>query len=368
MQGDVAPGLKHGYNPKVSLSLRVAPALPSPLVSEPSQHGPASSPNRCRQGPPRAVNPTEWPPLSGQELKGKILQAFTAALIRSFNQPLISTARKKGGQWNLPWPYYPPSMSKNWAAFLCCLNHPGPQVGLSYFLIRVSKSVWFSHNSQQPGARACASTPFSGTCHFQHQANLYVAMASPFICLYILWTAWIYHIIFIWKTENGGFIAIQSDYCRWFLYAFLPYFNQKGSVSLYSALDLHYICKDLVWVVIPLLTMTRVDLPKNKSKLCQTLSLCFWFGTTKWITEEIFRVHTASIALNLKQELNKLNRGPCQRFTFSIMGEGLSSLCLCILWLYRDNEATGVFPSCSEHCPLRHPSLRFSSIPLPAPF
>lgn len=134
-------------------------------------------------------------------------------------------------------------------------------------------------------------------------------MASPFICLYILWTAWIYHIIFIWKTENGGFIAIQSDYCCWFLYAFLPYFNQKGSVSLYSALDLHYICKDLVWVVIPLLTMTRVDLPKNKSKLCQTLSLCFWFGTTKWITKEIFRVHTASIVLNLKWELNKLNRG-----------------------------------------------------------
>lgn len=94
--------------------------------------------------------------------------------------------------------------------------------------------------------------------------------------------------------------------------------------------------------------MTRVDLPKNKSKLCQTLSLCFWFGTTKWITKEIFRVHTASVALNLKQELNKLNRGPCQRFTFSIMGEGLSCLCLCILWLYRDNEATGVFPSCSN--------------------
>lgn len=134
-------------------------------------------------------------------------------------------------------------------------------------------------------------------------------MASPFICLYILWTAWIYHIIFIWKTENGGFIAIQSDYCCWFLYAFLPCFNQRGSVSLYSALDLHYICKDLDWVVIPLLTMTRVDLPKNKSKLCQTLSLCFWFGTTKWITKEIFRVHTASIVLNLKWELNELNRG-----------------------------------------------------------
>lgn len=173
----------------------------------------------------------------------------------------------------------------------------------------------------------------------------------PFICLSILWTAWIYRIIFIWKTENGGFIAIQSDYWCKFLYAFLPYFNQKGSVSLYSALDLHYICKDVVWVVIPLLTMTRVDLPKNKSKLCQTLSLCFWFGTTKWITKEIFRVHTAGVALNLKQELNKLNRGPCQWFTFSIMGEGLSCLCLCILWLCRDNEATGVFPSCSNTVP-----------------
>lgn len=55
--------------------------------------------------------------------------------------------------------------------------------------------------------------------------------------------------------------------------------------------------------------MTRVDLPKNKSKLCQTLSLCFWFGTTKWITKEIFRVHTAGIVLNFKWELNKLNRG-----------------------------------------------------------
>lgn len=79
-------------------------------------------------------------------------------------------------------------------------------------------------------------------------------------------------------------------------------------MSFYSALDLHYICKDPVWVVIPLLTMTRVDLPKNKSKLCQTLSLCFWFGTTKWITKEIFRVHTARIVLNLKWELNKSNR------------------------------------------------------------
>lgn len=55
--------------------------------------------------------------------------------------------------------------------------------------------------------------------------------------------------------------------------------------------------------------MTRVDLPKNKSKLCQTFSLCFWFGTTKWITKEIFRVHTAGIVLNLKWELNKLNMG-----------------------------------------------------------
>lgn len=196
-----------------SLSLRGAPALPSPLVSVPAQHGPAWSPNGLRRGPPSAANPTEWLLLSGQELKRKILQTLTTAVIWSFNQPRISTS-KKGSQWNLPSPYYLPPMSKNWAAFLSCFHHPGPQVGLSYFLIRVSKSVWFSHNSQQPGARTFASTPFSETCHFQHQANLYVAMASPFICLSILWTAWIYHIIFIWKTENGGFIAIQSDYCR----------------------------------------------------------------------------------------------------------------------------------------------------------
>lgn len=218
-------------------------------------------------------------------------------------------------------------------SFLPGFNQPRPQGGLSYLLIRVSKSVWLPHNSQQPEARAFLSTLFSETCHSPHPANLYVAMASPFICLYILWTAWIYHIIFIWKTENGGFIAIQSDYRCYFLYAFLPYFNQKGSVSFYSALDLHYICKDPVWVVIPLLTMTRVDLPKNKSKLCQTLSLCFWFGTTKWITKEIFRVHTARIVLNLKWELNKSNRRAMSTVYISIMGEGLNCLCLCVLWL-----------------------------------
>lgn len=103
---------------------------------------------------------------------------------------------------------------------------------------------------------------------------------------------------------------------------FLPYFNQKGSVSLCSTLDLLYICKDVVWVVIPLLTMTRVDLPKNKSKLCQTLSLCFWFRTTKWITKEIFRVHTAGIVLNLKWELNKLNRGAVSTVYISHHGKG----------------------------------------------
>lgn len=103
---------------------------------------------------------------------------------------------------------------------------------------------------------------------------------------------------------------------------FLPYFNQKGSVSLCSTLDLLYICKDVVWVVIPLLTMTRVDLPKNKSKLCQTLSLCFWFRTTKWITKEIFRVHTAGIVLNLKWELNKLNSGAVSTVYISHHGKG----------------------------------------------
>lgn len=192
-------------------------------------------------------------------------------------------------------------------------------------------------------------------------------MASPFICLYILWTAWIYHIIFIWKTENGGFIAIQSDYCCWFLYAFLPYFNQKGSVSLYSALGVHHICKDLVWVVIPLLTMTRVDLPKNKSKLCQTLSLCFWFGTTKWITKETFRVHTASIVLNLKWELNKLNRGGMS--TVYIFHHGrraellmsLYSLALQRQWSHRS------FSKLFGTCPVCYPSFFAVLIFLPQP-
>lgn len=135
-------------------------------------------------------------------------------------------------------------------------------------------------------------------------------------------------LFFIWKTENGGFIAIQSDYCRLLLYAFLPYFNQRGSVSLCFALGLLYICKDVVWVVIPLLTMARLDLPKNKSKLCQTLSLCFWFRTTKWITKEIFRVHTAGIVLNLKWELNKLNRGTMSTVYISHHGRRADCLLL----------------------------------------
>lgn len=78
---EMALGLKQGWSPKVSLSLQGAPALPSPLVSVPAQHGPAWSPNRLRRGPPSAANPTEWLPLSGQELKRKILQALTTAVI-----------------------------------------------------------------------------------------------------------------------------------------------------------------------------------------------------------------------------------------------------------------------------------------------
>lgn len=74
--------------------------------------------------------------------------------------------------------------------------------------------------------------------------------------------------------------------------------------------------------------MTRVDLPKNKSKLCQTLSLCFWFRTTKWITKEIFRVHTAGIVLNLKWELNKLNRGAMSTVCISHHGRRADCLLL----------------------------------------
>lgn len=150
---------------------------------------------------------------------------------------------------------------------------------------------------------------------------------------------------------------------------FLPYFNQKGSVSLYSALDLHYICKDPVWVVIPLLTMTRVDLPKNKSKLCQTLSLCFWFGTTKWITKEIFRVHTARIVLNLKWELNKSNRRAMSTvyiFHHGRRAELLMSLCSLALerqWSHR--SFSKLFGTLSHTLPF---PLCFSSTLLPASF
>lgn len=55
--------------------------------------------------------------------------------------------------------------------------------------------------------------------------------------------------------------------------------------------------------------MTRVDLPKNKSKLCQTLSLCFWFRTTKWITKEIFRVHTAWYSAEFKMRIKQVKQG-----------------------------------------------------------
>lgn len=186
-------------------------ALPIPLLSVPSQQVPAWGPRRWRQAPPSAANPAEGLLLSGQELKRKTLQAFTTAAIWSFNQPQSPSLQKAVNEIHLC-----RIIRHQWARtehlFFAASTILGPQVGLSYFLIRVSKSVWFSHNSQQPGARAFLSAPFSETCHSQLQANLYVAMASPFICLYILWTAWIYHIIFIWKTENGGFIAIQSDY------------------------------------------------------------------------------------------------------------------------------------------------------------
>lgn len=118
--------------------------------------------------------------------------------------------------------------------------------------------------------------PFHGSGISNIQLIYMLPWHSPFICLYVLRAAQIYHITFflIWKTENGGFIAIQSDYCCWFLCAFLPHFNQKESLSLYLALDLHDICKGLVRLVIPLLSRSRADLPRNKSKLCQTFSHC----------------------------------------------------------------------------------------------
>lgn len=58
-----------------------------PLVSVAAQQVSAWSPNRWRQGQRRAANPTEWLPLSGQELSRKSFQALTTAESCAFNQP-----------------------------------------------------------------------------------------------------------------------------------------------------------------------------------------------------------------------------------------------------------------------------------------
>lgn len=110
----------------------------------------------------------------------------------------------------------------------------------------------------------------------------------------------------------------------------MPFYHTsiKRDHFLYT-LPLIYITsvKGLVWVVIPLLTRSRVDLPKNKSKLCQTFSLCFWFGTTKWITKRNLQSshgrYTTEFEMRIKQVKQE---GQCHRFTFSIMDEGLNSV------------------------------------------
>lgn len=65
--------------------------------------------------------------------------------------------------------------------FLRGFSHPRPQVGLSWFLIRVPKSVWLSHNTQQPGARACAPHPFQGRVI----SNIKLIYMLPWLPLYL---------------------------------------------------------------------------------------------------------------------------------------------------------------------------------------
>lgn len=122
--------------------------------------------------------------------------------------------------------------------------------------------------------------------------------------------------------------------------------------------------------------MTRVDLPKNKSKLCQTFSLCFWFGTTKWITKEIFRVHTASIVLNLKWELNKWNMGAVSMvYIFHHGRKAELHFSLCSLALNETMKPQEFFQACLTlsicHPPFLcfscKPSLQLFSLATPSP-
>lgn len=87
----------------------------------------------------------------------------------------------KGRQWKLPWPYYLPPMSKNCTAPLLGFSHPRPQVELSWFLIPVPKSVWLSHNTKQPEARALSPHPFQGRVI----SNIKLIYMLPWLPLYL---------------------------------------------------------------------------------------------------------------------------------------------------------------------------------------
>lgn len=56
-----------------------------------------------------------------------------------------------------------------------------PQVELSWFLIPVPKSMWLSHNTKQPGARAFAPHPFQGRVI----SNIKLIYMLPWLPLYL---------------------------------------------------------------------------------------------------------------------------------------------------------------------------------------
>lgn len=85
----------------------------------------------------------------------------------------------------------------------------------------VLPSFVHSTNNTLAPCRAFSLTTLSDTCPLLYQANLCVAMVVS-VTFLIIWGI----------RENGGSIAVQSDYSGSFHHAFLPHFNQKGSVSL----------------------------------------------------------------------------------------------------------------------------------------